>query len=251
VFIEKPEFFSGVTFMLNRFLLNWSINNSKAIITVSEDTRKKIQNNLNRKANVHIVYNCYPSIFYDYHFPELLKVDVPFVLYFGGSDPRKNLSLMFKIFEIYKDKAKGNLKLLCTKFREDYEIFLEDTQQLHRDIDFLGEISPEHLINKIIYSKAIFYLSDYEGFGRPVMEAAAFDKPIITKNLDVFKEITNANTLIVEDIDSGVNILKQLEKVSGLKSKYSISLNPKFLTSSNVLRFQNVVKQYIEINNGI
>jgi hypothetical protein len=83
------------------------------------------------------------------------------------------------------------------------------------------------------------------------MEAAAFDKPIITKNLDVFKEITNANTLIVEDIDSGVNILKQLEKVSGLKSKYSISLNPKFLTSSNVLRFQNVVKQYIEINNGI
>jgi glycosyltransferase involved in cell wall biosynthesis len=248
VFIEKPELFFGFSFILNKFLLNWSLNNSKVIITVSEDTKKRIENKISSKTIIHIVYNSYPSLFHDYQIPDLGKVNNPYILYFGGADPRKDLSLMFKIYETYKIVGKGNLKLFCTKFREDYEIFLDKRQHLDENIEFLGEISTENLVNNIINCEAIFYLSDYEGFGRPVMEAAAFNKSIIVKNLDVFKEITKVNTLIVDDLDSGVKVLLQLEKKSVLESKVKLSLDQKFLLSSNISRFQNIIKQYIEIN---
>ena len=251
VFIEKPDLFSGFSFSLNKFLLNWSLNNSKVIITISEDTKKRIENIICNKKVIHIVYNSYPSFFYDYQIPDIVKVDNPFILYFGGADPRKDLSLMFKIFDTYKRVGKGNLKLFCTKFREEYEIFFEHTQYLNENIDFLGDISTENLVYNIINCEAIFYLSDYEGFGRPVMEAAAFNKTVIIKNLDVFKEIPNVNTLIVDELDSGVKILLQLEKNIGLKNNVKLSLNQKFLVSNNISRFQNIIKQYIEINHEI
>ena len=43
VFIEKPEYFTGIVFYINKFLLKWSIKNNLAIITVSLDTKKRIQ----------------------------------------------------------------------------------------------------------------------------------------------------------------------------------------------------------------
>jgi glycosyltransferase involved in cell wall biosynthesis len=245
VFIEKPNLFSGFSFKLNKFLLNWTLNNSKVIITVSEETKKRIESKIISKTDIHIVYNSYPSFFYHYELPALVKVDNPYILYFGGADPRKDLSLMFRIYANYKREFKGKLNLVCTKYRNDYQIFLDNTHHLDEDIKFLGEITSENLVNNIINSEAIFYLSDYEGFGRPVMEAAAFNKPVITKNLDVYKEISNANTLIVDDLESGVKVLLELDKNIRIDFIPNCSFDQKFLLSSNILKFQTIIKQYI------
>lgn len=242
VFLERPEYYSGFNLWINKNLLKWSINNNKAIIAVSLDTKKKIKKKLYETKSIHIIYNCYQKSLLDFKYEPLPNKN-PFIFYFGGVDLRKDLTLMFRIYRLYKSKYGGNLDLVCTKRRDNYEQIL-DRQLIPSETIFLGDISEKELINYICNCQGVFYLSDYEGFGRPIMEASTFRKPIITKNLPSYQEIPDSNLLIISNEKEGIEKLQLIEK-NRTQIQTRPQLNPKFTEDSSISNFQSIISNYI------
>lgn len=243
VFIEKPEYFTGIVFYINKFLLKWSIKNNLAIITVSLDTKKRIQKYCRPKQEIHHIYNSYPENYSNWIINKNINDNQDFLLYFGGVDPRKNIPQLFNIFKTYNKSHGGKLKLVCTKTKESYQQ-LKGVTHIPDEVVFLGEISNHELMNHISQSIGVIYLSEYEGFGRPIMEATAFGKPILVKNLAVYKEIEGAQLIIIEDEKSGIIALLELESMPK-SQKCELDLKPKFIQTNNESTFIKIIEKYI------
>jgi glycosyltransferase involved in cell wall biosynthesis len=78
------------------------------------------------------------------------------------------------------------------------------------NIEFSNEynISNEQLLEKYIECDILSFISTYEGFGMPIVEANAVERVVITSNVSSMPEVANngaclVNPLDVEDIRSG------------------------------------------------
>ena len=86
-----------------------------------------------------------------------------------------------------------------------------------------------------IYSKfdVVLLLSEYEGFGLPVLEAQSYSVPVVCSSIPVFKEILGGSAFYInsefarEDL---MTLIKQISSEERLKEKIKEGLN-------NVQRF--------------
>lgn len=60
---------------------------------------------------------------------------------------------------------------------------------LENKIHFLGYVNEELLRAFYAHADALVYLSEYEGFGLPILEALALGKPVIASDIPVFREL--------------------------------------------------------------
>lgn len=101
-----------------------------------------------------------------------------------------NLLLLGRVEDVYKKKL---LKLVK-------ELGISDK------VIFLGYVSREDLIDLYSNAKVFVYMSNYEGFGIPILEAMSLRCPIVISENRCFKEIVPcdfayfANPLSVDDI---------------------------------------------------
>lgn len=156
-----------------------------------------------------------------------------------GSGNNKNLSRLI-------DACVGlDIKLLLVNKLFDKSL----SEKLFRSkIDFEQRIdlSFEDLIQAYSDSDILFFASEYEGFGMPIIEAQAIGRPVITSNLSSMPEIAGkdsaylVNPLKVDDIRNSIlELINNSTMVSNL-------VNHGY---ENVKRFsiEEVSKQYIEI----
>lgn len=117
---------------------------------------------------------------------------IPFILYVGAIQPRKNLETLISAFEKVKQKEKNELKLVLVG---DSAWLAEKTLQRAKksvftnDIILTGGVSFEDL--NVFYQKAemLVFPSLYEGFGLPILEAWASNLPVIVGDNSSLKEI--------------------------------------------------------------
>jgi len=110
-------------------------------------------------------------------------------------------------------------------------------------------INKNNLFVKKLYEKCQLFIlpSFYEGFGIPIIEAAQFNKPILTSNIKVFKEITLGRSIYFDpgdpkDISEKINlILNNKIKKNRLKNN-SILINKKFNEKKIIKKFSNLFK---------
>lgn len=115
------------------------------------------------------------------------------------------------------------------------------TDQAKKQIEFgrlvLKSRVSEHDLNTLrINANAMIFASEYEGFGRPVIEALMAGVPSIANDLEVFKEI-NPNAV---DFFS-LNVPESLEQ---LLIKYSSKINEE---DSQILNSKASVYSYLEV----
>ncbi|WP_066360804.1 glycosyltransferase [Aliarcobacter cryaerophilus] len=67
-------------------------------------------------------------------------------------------------------------------------------------IEYLYKISDEQKYKEIASSKLLIFLSDFEGFGSPPVEALYMSIPVIAKYLDVLHEVSGSNITYIKDI---------------------------------------------------
>lgn len=136
-----------------------------------------------------------------------------FILYVGAIEPRKNLDVAIKVFsELIKDKKYSHFKFLIVGRAgwKNKKIFqLVKDLHLENKVIFVDFVQDDDLPYFYNGAKAVIYLSEYEGFGLPPVEAAYCQTPSLLYQNSSLKEIFNKEYPYTVK-DKEVNTLKSL-----------------------------------------
>lgn len=138
-----------------------------------------------------------------------------YFFYIGSIHPRKNISRLIEAFDLFKARTNNTVKLVLSGARYWWTDEMEDTLEAvdHReDIIFTGRIPQEELFQFMAAATALTYVSYFEGFGIPVIEAMRCEVPIITSNQTSLPEIAGDAAIIVDPF-SHVEIADAMQKV--------------------------------------
>jgi len=133
-----------------------------------------------------------------------LEITKPFVLYVGTVEPRKNLLTLVRAFEDVVSGSDFSLQLVIAG-RKGWmvdDLFRQVRQSpVAEQIIFTGYLSDDDLC--ALYSScALFvYLSLYEGFGLPPLEAMACGAPVIASRIPSLSETISEAALLVAPTD--------------------------------------------------
>ncbi len=124
----------------------------------------------------------------------------PYFFYVGAVHPRKNVHRLITAFDHFKQKTGAAEKLLIAgrfawKAGEVKEAF--EKSLFENDIHFLGYVPDNELAKLMGAAFACTYLSLFEGFGVPVLEAMNCDVPVITSDVSSLPEVAGNAALLV------------------------------------------------------
>ncbi|HHM20913.1 MAG TPA: glycosyltransferase family 1 protein [Bacteroidetes bacterium] len=124
----------------------------------------------------------------------------PYFLYVGAIHPRKNVHRLIRAFSAFK-KATGAPVLLLIAGRFAWKAggvkSAFERSAFQEDIRFLGYIPDSELPKLMAGAFALTYVSLFEGFGIPILEAMYSDVPVVTSNLSSMPEVAGDAALLV------------------------------------------------------
>ncbi len=194
---------------LSRFLSDRTVKvcqKAEKIICVSQSTKKDLlEHTIISKDKPEVIY---PGLKI---FPESNK-KLPrnlepgkYILSVGTIEPRKNLIGLFKAYSMLEPTFRQKFPLVIAggKGWNDEKIYSEiKALGLENEIIFTGFVS-DSVLAQLYENCAIFaYVSLYEGFGLPILEALSFGCPVITSNVSSMPEVSGEAALLVEPTDS-------------------------------------------------
>ncbi|MFW6019155.1 MAG: glycosyltransferase family 4 protein [Bacteroidales bacterium] len=140
----------------------------------------------------------------------------PYFLFVGALHPRKNINNMLRAFEQYKsDNPEDTVKLVLAGEKLWWNKTMEATfKSMHhaQDVIFWGRMNSEELRKAYGAAEALLYISYFEGFGIPIVEAFRCHTPVITSNVTSMPEVAGNGALYVDpfDIDTIVHAIRKL-----------------------------------------
>lgn len=178
------------------------------IATVSEFSKNDIAKQYGiDPAKIDVVYNGVNKSYIPVK--EIIKKEIKekytenndFFIYVGALIDRKNLDNLFKAFDQFKKTTRSNIKLLIvgSKMWHNKDLQLTfDAMQYKEDVVFTGRLPIEELCCATASALAMTYVSYFEGFGIPILEAFAAGVPVITSNVTSMPEVAGDAALLVD-----------------------------------------------------
>ncbi|MCE1200878.1 MAG: glycosyltransferase family 4 protein [Bacteroidia bacterium] len=177
------------------------------IATVSEFSKQDICRLYGQAPNkVDVVYNGVNERFEPLSVPEVEAVrkqytgGAPYFLFVGSLHPRKNLARLFKAFDRYKTTDTLGMKLLVAGERKWWTSEIEQAYTemgFQNDVIFCGRLNPAELHRVTASAHVYTYVSYFEGFGIPIVEAFKCGVPLITSNVTSMPEVAGDAALLV------------------------------------------------------
>ena len=125
----------------------------------------------------------------------------PYFFFVGALHPRKNLVNLFRAFDIFKETDTENSVLLIAGARKWWtgEIAsVYDGMKFKENVIFAGRIESSEMKNVMGSAIALTYVSYFEGFGIPIVEAFRCGTPVITSNVTSMPEIASDAALLID-----------------------------------------------------
>jgi glycosyltransferase involved in cell wall biosynthesis len=140
----------------------------------------------------------------------------PYVLYIGTIEPRKNLVRLVEAFSTLTQTYPTHTLVIAGMKGWMYESLFElvGTLDLESRVVFTGFVSEEDKPYLIRGAEIFTYVSLYEGFGIPVLEALACGTPTLTSDVSSIPEIAGDSALLI-DPSSVQEIATGLERLLG------------------------------------
>lgn len=139
-----------------------------------------------------------------------------YFVYVGSMHPRKNVDGLLRSFEAFK--RKGNrpekLVLIGRMAWQTGSIKAElDSMNFSKDVVFAGHLEPVQLHLVLGSALALTYVSWFEGFGIPILEALNCDIPVICSNTSSMPEVAGEAGILVNPGDYS-GIADQMERIA-------------------------------------
>lgn len=211
----------GVSRYYRRFFPQYA-KKATTIATVSEYSKRDIVNLYGESPEKIVVTHCGVSeAFYPLPEEEQEKVrneitgGAPYLLSVGALHPRKNPVRLIEAFEKIKMETGAQIKLVFAGPRLFETKGLSRTWQRisHKsDVLFLGTVAEEQL--KRIYGAAyaLMFVSYFEGFGMPALEAMGCEVPVVSGDRTSLPEICGDAALFVDpfSVDAIAGAMKSI-----------------------------------------
>ena len=213
------------------------------VITVSENSRKDIVKITGiDEDKIKVVYNFIP-----YQILDTNTISKKYFVTVCTIEPGKNLSNLLKAFKVFLDiyDKSGFCLYIIGKngwnYKKIYKLCADIGLQDH--VVFTGYLSEDDKNLLICESMAMIYLSIYEGFGIPPLEAMYWNKPSIVSNTSSLPEVVG-NSGIKCDPHNIDEIAKAMLELINNKEKYCSHIPQqlqKFDPQAQVSRFIQII----------
>lgn len=215
-----------------------SIKNSDLLITLSKSSQKDIQNYLSDIGQSHkkvdFIYansnSPAPNTIKYKDIQKKFSLYSDYFLFLGTIEPRKSPLRLIESFRLFKQKTQSKIKLVFAgKKGWLYQNVLDyiETNKLKDEVLFTGYISEEEKVILLKHAKAFFFLSRYEGFGIPPLEALRMKVPTLLSDIPVFHELYGENAYYAK-VDNINEIALQMENILNNPKQIDISSLEKF-----------------------
>lgn len=200
------------------------------IVTVSEFTKRDLSKRYKiDPAKIDVVYNGANENFHPLGNDEAHSVrkeftnGKPYFLFVGLIHPRKNLANQLRAFEKFKSESGSEMKFLVVGARHWWSDDLAEIMEKSRyakDIIFAGRQSIDNLVRIYGAARALLYVSYFEGFGIPILEAFYAEIPVITSTRSSMPEIAGDAGILVkpDDVDGIATAMQSLTSDEKLRS---------------------------------
>lgn len=193
------------------------------VIAVSESTRTDVISSFGLDPKkVAVAYNALSEP------PEINKarhIKGEYFLYLGSIHPRKNIIRLLLAFDQWKKNNKSeSAKMVIAGRRafkkENIEKTLKSMSHAN-DVIFTGMVDEKTKWNLLKYARVFTYISLFEGFGIPLLEAMQMGVPVLTSNYGALAEIGSQASFQVDpkDVDSIVDGMDKVWNDEALRQK--------------------------------
>lgn len=139
----------------------------------------------------------------------------PYFMFVGSLHPRKNLARLFTAFDRFKDEIDNDIQLVIVGEKRWWTKPIEEAYDAMRhkeDVVFTGRLSAEELHQVTAAALASVYVSYFEGFGIPIVEAFRCGTPVITSNVTSMPEVAGDAAILVDpfNVDSIADGMKRV-----------------------------------------
>lgn len=222
-FIHYPQFVSRLTCIFyNHFVPKFS-KQATQIATVSEYSKADlVQHYSIPLEKISVVYSASKSFFHPISDEQQTTIRQTFAhgkryfIYVGSVHPRKNILNMLRAFELFHQQLKSDYCFLIAGAKgwknEELEQFYQNMREKEKVI-FTGRLNEDELNSLIASAEALLYVSLFEGFGVPPLEAMQCHVPVIAGNVSSMPEICGEAALFAHP-ENPTEIANQMVKLS-------------------------------------
>jgi glycosyltransferase involved in cell wall biosynthesis len=188
--LRHPETFNRWTRTYSRLALPKVARAARRLIAVSEFTKRELVELLDvPEEKVHVIPNAVGGPFR----PEGDAAAGDYVLAVSTLEPRKNLP---SLVEAYRRAGLNGLPLLVAGSAGWGGVRVGGD-----GVRWLGEVEDEELARLYRGARCVAYVSLYEGFGLPVLEAMACGAPVVAGRNAAAEEVAGDAAVLVDPLD--------------------------------------------------
>ncbi len=141
----------------------------------------------------------------------------PYFLYIGSLHPRKNIDGLLRAYEVFRNAGNPEIKLVIAGGELFKTVEIQKTwgQMCFKDaVIFTGRLSVGDLHQLLGAALTMTFVSFFEGFGIPVLEAMRAGVPVICSNTSALPEVGGEAVLFVDPFDE-MQITAAMQQIAG------------------------------------
>ena len=205
-----PEDLPGLTTGYYKKYFPRFIKKAQRVLTVSEFSKKDIAEIYKLSPDkIDVVYNGADELYKPIGKEEKESIKQKYAggkayfIYVSALHPRKNVKRLLMAFDKMKESSGSDVKLVLVgpeyfKNTDMYTVYA--TMKHKQDVIFTGRLNADELCKAMGAALALTYVSYFEGFGIPLIEAMQCDVPVITANVTSMPEVAGDAALLVDPL---------------------------------------------------
>lgn len=220
VFLDIKGIASPLGTLVRGICYRYAIWKSRAIFTVSQFSKERIQKRLGCKKPIHVVYNGIPSYIEQEPSRSIPKTNT--IIFIGNVKKHKGLLTLLDAFAklriICGKKSLVPPELVVVGSGERLRTAETIPDHAREGVTFTGHVSDEQLLELLAAARFLVQPSLYEGFGIPPLQALCLGTKALISDIPVFREIYSGFPVVFFEAGNPEDLCTKMEALYTDKS---------------------------------